>query len=100
MKMRLETEYFRPSGLNQPDNLQNFIMKYVRYNIKWLYLQKLFDSILDEHRHMFVLYSTECEYQLAFTAKDKDKPLGIAAIYLPTSFEKQKKFSKNWKRWT
>ena len=92
MKISLEIEYCRPSGINQLENLQSFIMKYVRYNIKSIYPQRISESFLIKHRQTFVLHSAECEYQLEFTAKDKDKQLGIASIYHPTSFEKHKKF--------
>ena len=42
------------------------------------------NSILDKHVKIFVPYTVECEYQLDFRTKDKDKPLGVATINHPT----------------
>ena len=41
-------------------------------------------SILDKHAKMFVTYTADCEYELDFRTKDKDKPFGVATIYHPT----------------
>ena len=37
-------------------------------------------SILDERAKKFLTYTADCEYQLDFKSKDKDKPWGIATI--------------------
>ena len=46
--MSLE-KFFRPSGINQPENLQNTFVKYVPYIIKSMYPQKMIDSLLDKY---------------------------------------------------
>ena len=43
------------------------------------------------HVKNFLQYSGECEYQLHYRSKDKDKPLGVANIYHPPCIEKLKK---------
>ena len=48
-----------------------------------MYSEKII-SILDKHAKIFVPYTTECEYQLDFRNKDKDKPLCVATIYHPS----------------
>ena len=78
------------------ENLQYVIIKYVRYNINWLYPQKIINSVLYEHRKVFLPYSAECEYELGFRAKDK--PLGLATIFYPPqvkSHNKIKQVEKN-----
>ena len=81
--MSLQVEYERPYQRNEPESLQNIIIKYVRYNIKSMYPEKIIHSILKEHAKKFVPYTSECEYQLDYRSKDKDKPLGVATIYHP-----------------
>ena len=56
-----------------------------------MYPEKIFSSILDKHAKIFVPYTAECEYQLDFRSKDKDKPLGVATIYHPTQVENHNK---------
>ena len=38
--MSLQIEYRRPYQINEPESLQNIIIKYVCYNIKWMYPKK------------------------------------------------------------
>ena len=38
--MSLEVEYERRYQRNEPESLQNFIIKYVHYNIKSMYPEK------------------------------------------------------------
>ena len=90
--MSLEIEYERPYQRNEPESLQNIIIKYVRYKNKSMYTQKTIESILDQHAKIFVPYTTEYENQLDFRSKDKDKPLGVATIYHPTQVENLEKF--------
>ena len=59
-----------------------------------MYPQKIFDSILDEYSKVFVRYTAECEYQLDFRSKDKDKPLGVATINHPTQVRNRNKIRK------
>ena len=46
-------------------------MKYVCYNIKSMYPEKIINSILDKHLKIFVPYTAESECQLDFRSKDK-----------------------------
>ena len=59
-----------------------------------MYPEKIIDSILNEHVKKFVPYSGECEYQLDYRSKDKDKPLGVATIYLPPQIKNHKKIKE------
>ena len=59
--MALEIEYERCYQRNEPENLQNKIIKFVRYNIKSLYPEKIIHSILEEHVTKFVPYNGECD---------------------------------------
>ena len=47
--MSLEIEYERPHQRNGPESLQNIIRKYVRYNFKSMYPEKIIHSMIDEH---------------------------------------------------
>ena len=96
--MSLEKEYCRPSGLNQPETYKYNCIEIPRYNIKSMYPEKKINSTLNKHAKIFVPYTAECEYQLEFRAKDKDKPLGIATIYHPTRVKILKKI-KTGTRW-
>ena len=49
---------------------------------------------LNKHAKKFALYTAECENQLDFISKDKDKPLGVATIYHPTQVKNQNKVKK------
>ena len=64
--MSLETEYERPYQRNEPESLQIIIMKYVRFNIKSKYPEKIILSMVEEHVKNIVPYSGECEYQLDY----------------------------------
>ena len=81
--MSLQIEYERPYQRNEPESLQNIIIKDVRYNIESMYPEKIIHSIPDEHVKKFVPSTGECDYQLDYRSKDKDKPWGIATIYHP-----------------
>ena len=47
--------------------------------------------MIDDHVKKFVAYSGECEYQLDYRSKDKDKPWGVATIYHPPLIRNHKK---------
>ena len=81
--MSLEVEYEWTYQRNEPENLQNIVIKYVRYNNKSMYPEKKIHSMIDEHVKKIVPYSGECECQLDYRFKDKDKPLGVATLYRP-----------------
>ena len=50
-----------------------------------MYPKKIITSILYNHAQMFIPYTSECEYQLDYTYKDK--PWGVATIYLDPLFK-------------
>ena len=56
--------------------------------------EKLIISIINEHVKKIVPYSGECEYQLDYRSKDKDKPLGVATVYLPPQIKNHKKIKE------
>ena len=85
--MALQKEYDRPHQRNEPESLQNIFIKYVRYNIKSMYPEKIFHSILEEHVEKFVPYSGECEYRVDYGNTDKNRPSGVASIYLPPEIQ-------------
>ena len=89
--MSLEIEYESLYQRNEIESLQSIITKYVRYNIKSKYPEKLVISISDKHAKIFILYTAECEYQLEFRAKYKDKPLDVATIYHPIQVKNLRK---------
>ena len=47
--MALEVEYERAYLKNDAKSFQNIIIKYVRYNIKSMYPEKIFHFVLEEH---------------------------------------------------
>ena len=46
-----------------------------------MFPEKLIDSISNKHAEIFVHYTAECEDQLNFRTKAKEKPLFVATIY-------------------
>ena len=78
-----EKEYGRPYQRNEPESLQNIIIKNNRYNLKSMYHEKTIHSMIDEHVKRLSPCSGECEYQLDYRSKEKDKPWGVATIYHP-----------------
>ena len=48
-----------------------------------MYPGNLIQSMIDDHVKKFAPYSGECEYQLDYRSKDKDKPWGVATIHHP-----------------
>ena len=81
--------YDRPYQINEPESLQNIIIKYVCYNIKSMYPKIIITNILYNHAQMFIPYTSECEYLLDY--RRKDKPWGVASIYLDPLFKNHKK---------
>ena len=59
--MSLEIYYNRPYQINEPESLQNIIIKHVCYNIKSTYPKKIITPILYQHAKRFVPYTSECE---------------------------------------
>ena len=48
--MKLEVEYERPYQRNEPESLQNMILKDCFYNIRAMYPEKLIRTILLKHK--------------------------------------------------
>ena len=90
--MSLETYYDRPYQINGRENLQNTIIKYTCYIIKSRYPKNIITTILYKHTKMFVPYTCECEYRLDYRCKDK--PWGVATIYLDPLFKNHKKIKE------
>ena len=95
--MVLEIEYCGPIGSNQPENLQNLIIKVVSQIFKSTYRQKMFDSNLDNHGQMFDPYSADCEYQSEIRARHED--LGMTAVCHATLVKNHYKIQKFEKKW-
>ena len=63
-----------------------------------MYSEKIISSLLDIHAKVFVPYFAESGYLVDFRSKDKDKPWGVATIYLPSqikNYKENKKFEKH-----
>ena len=52
-----------------------------------MYPEKIFHSILEEHVKKFVPNKVECEYQLDYKSKNKDKPWVVATFCHPPSIK-------------
>ena len=59
-----------------------------------MYPEKRFHSILEEHVKKFVPYSGKCEDRLHYRSKDKDKPWGVATIFLDPLVKNLKKINE------
>ena len=70
----MEIEYRRHYQIIEPESLQNNNIKYVRYNIKSMYPERKFSSILNKHAEIFVPHTVECEFKNDFGCEEKDKP--------------------------
>ena len=62
--MSSQKEYERPHQRNEPESLQNIILKGYFYNIRSMYPEKLIRTILLKHKEKFVRYAAECEYEI------------------------------------
>ena len=89
--MSLEFEHERPRQINESESLQIIIEKHVPYIIKSMYPEKKLSTVLDKHAKIFACYTAECEYQLDFRTKDKDKPINVATKYHPTQVKNHNK---------
>ena len=63
--MSLEVEYERPYQRNEPQSLQNIILRAYLNNIRYMYPEKLIRTILLKHQEKFVRYAAECVYEIA-----------------------------------
>ena len=50
--------------------------------------------MIDDHVKKIVAYIGECEYQLDYRSKDKDKPWGVATIYHRPLIRNHKKLNR------
>ena len=90
--MCLKVEYERPYQRNQPESLQNIILKGYFYNIRSMYPEKLIRTILLKHQEKFVRYVAECENEIAFR-NEKDNKIweNNFTIYLPPQVKNHRK---------
>ena len=90
--MSSEVEYERPFQRNEPESLQNIILKGYFYNIRSMYPDKLIRTILLKHQEKFVRYVAECEYEIAFgNEQDNEFWENNFTIYLPPQVENHRK---------
>ena len=93
MSLRVENE--RPYQRNEPESLQNIILKGYFYNIRSMYPEKLFRTILLKHQEKFVRYVVECEYEIAFRNEKDNKIWGNNfTIYLPPQVKNHRKIKE------
>ena len=71
--MSLEVEYERPYQRNEPESLQNIILKGYFYNIRPMFPETLNRKILLKHKEKFVRYAAECEYEIVFRNEQDNK---------------------------
>ena len=82
--MSLQIEYERPYQRNEPETLQNIILKVYFNNIRAMHPEKLIRTILLKHKEKFVRYATECEYEISFRNEQENKIWkSNFTIYLP-----------------
>ena len=74
--MSLQIEYERPYQKNEPESLQNIILRGYFYNIRAMYPEKLIRIILLKHKKKFIRYTAECEYEIAFRNEEDNKIWG------------------------
>ena len=84
--------YDRPYQIQEPESLQNIVIRYICYNNKWMHPKKIIATLLYKHIKMFVPYTSECEYRLDYRCKDK--PWGVATIYLDPLTKPNKKIKE------
>ena len=87
--MSLEIYYDRPYQIYEPESLENINIKYVSRNNKSMYPKNIINSILYKHIQIIIPYTSECINQLDYRCKDK--PWGLATIYLDPLIRTHKK---------
>ena len=93
--MGLEVEYERPYQRNEPENIQNIILKGFFYNIRLMYPEKLIRSILIKHQEKFVRYAAECEHEITFRNEQENKNWeNNFSIYLPPQVKNHRKIKE------
>ena len=90
--MSLQIEYERPYQRNEPESLQNIILKGYFYNIRAMYPEKVIRTIFLKHKEKFVRYAAECEYEIAFRNEQGNKIReNNFTIYLPPQVKNHRK---------
>ena len=93
--MSLEVEYERPYQRNEPESLQNIILRGYFYNIRSMYPEKLIRTILLKHQKKFVRYASECEYEIVLK-NERDNKIweNNYIIYLPPQVKNHRKIKE------
>ena len=92
---RLKVEYERPYQTNEPESLQNIILKGYFYNIRSMYPAKFIRTILLKHQEKFVHYAAECEYEIAFrNEQDNEIWESNYIIFLPPQVKNHRKIKE------
>ena len=93
--MSLEIQYQRPYQRNEPEGLQNIILKGYFYNIRAMHPEKLNRSIVLKLNEKFVRYAAECEYEIAFRNEQANKIWeSNFTIYLPPQVKNHRKIKE------
>ena len=93
--MSLVVEYERPYQRNEPESLQNIILKAYLYNIRSMYPEKLIRTIILKHKEKFVHYAAECEYEIVLKNKQHNKIWeNNYSIYLPPQIKTHRKIKE------
>ena len=93
--MSFEVEYERPYQRNEPESLQNFILKGFYYNIRSMYPDNLIRTILLRHNEKFVRYVAECDSEIAFRNEQDNKIWEKKfTIYLPPHVKNHRKIKE------
>ena len=90
--MALQIEYERSYQRNEPESLQNTILKGYFYNIRAMYPENLIRTILLIHKEKFVRYAAECEYEIVLRNEQANKIWeSNFTIYLPPQVKNHRK---------
>ena len=93
--MSLQIEYERPYRRNEPESLQNIILKGYFYNIRAMYPEKLIRTILLKHQEKFVRYAAECEYEIVLRNEHDNKIWeNNFSIHLPPQIKNHRKIKE------
>ena len=93
--MVLQVEYERPYQRNEPESLQNIILKGYFYNIRSMYPEKLIRKLLLKHQEKFVRYAAECEYEIVLrNVQDNKISENNFSIYLPPQVKNHRKIKE------
>ena len=90
--MSLIVEYERPYQRNEPENLQNIILKGYFYNIRSMHPEKIIRKIILKHKEKFIHYAAECEYDIVF--RNKQNNMIYESIYLPPQIKNHRKIKE------